>query len=148
MENLTIKFIIIIPRSRRFASYYINDSDEVHVLKYDNLFKFLVSLLPKRSTIINQLLYAFRNFIVNIEKSQVYELSFNSEIEIQKLKEKHRKFDYKKIEKKKRKEKELSIDKVIENIALKWRLPKKMHRTGLKRDLDKKMKKIDIKKIL
>lgn len=118
MDNTVIKYIFIFPRNKRYVSYLINNSNELHALKYENMYKFLCKYINPPNTIkVRKLLYSFRKIFVDIENQEIIELTIDQENEIKKIKDKHFKFDLNKIIKDIYKLKDKNIDNDIKKYS-------------------------------
>lgn len=75
MSKNNIQFFTILPHSEFFITYFINDSKEPHIKSIKDMEKELVNLLgAKHFSYINDLLYSFQSFLVDVEKKTIIEL--------------------------------------------------------------------------
>jgi len=94
LKNPNIKFVFVLPRNKFYCSYTLNDNTELHSKKYDDMYQFLVNLLPKKSNEINKLLlYLHKPFFVDIINNKVEELKFDFTQELSKLRGKLRSYN-------------------------------------------------------
>lgn len=77
-DKNSIQTILVVPRNSLYARYVINNGSP-HVMKYRDLEKFLIELLPRLSWIIRKYLYTFTNFILFVQEEQVEKLEFDFE---------------------------------------------------------------------
>ena len=85
MSEQTIKFIFVQPRNKFYAQYMINDNQEVHTMKYDDLFNFIVKMIPSQSGQLRDMFDRFRSFFVSVEDGVIEELIFDFPTERKKL---------------------------------------------------------------
>jgi hypothetical protein len=64
METEGIDSVIVIPRTKKYANFYLNGTNEPHTLTYDDLFDYLTSLDKNSTAQIAQFISESRMFIL------------------------------------------------------------------------------------
>lgn len=123
MEN--IKIIYILPRSKTYCRYAINDG-EVHSKRYEDLREFLITLAPSLSTELTEKIHSFSYFILFVEEKKIVDLVNDPQDTIDSIKQTFKNFDPKKIYKFMRSNKKEPLDTIRHTNAiikkfLKWR---------------------------
>ena len=77
-DGIAIATVIVIPRNKNYGRYIINEGS-VHTMKYEALEKFLIGLLPEKSTQILRYLRTFRHFMIVVPEREIYEFTFDFE---------------------------------------------------------------------
>ena len=95
--NPTIKYILVVPRNKRYCSYHINDNiRDKHSMKYEDLYLFISSMLkPPSTAILHELIYSYKHIFVDVLNNTVVELDPKAEKYHIDIKE----FSFQKIEK-------------------------------------------------
>ena len=75
-EETSIESIVVIPRNKDYAAYYINDGSK-HTMRYSDLRKFLIKLVPIKPREITDLTTRFANFLVLPKEQEIIELAFD-----------------------------------------------------------------------
>lgn len=105
-----IQFITVIPQNQFFFHFFINDSEEFHSKTLKEGEDYLKAFLPiKKRLYLNELLYSFIPFVLDIENGDLIELSLDKAKELRLLK-KQLKNEVPSIEKEKSKETIYSFD--------------------------------------
>jgi hypothetical protein len=73
-QDLTIKSITAVPRSKNFYNFFINGTDEKRSMKLESLAEFITKLCPIVGGKARIMIYEFRPFYVEIETSALLEL--------------------------------------------------------------------------
>ena len=94
MEN--IKIIYVLPRSKTYCRYAINDG-EVHSKRYEDLREFLITLVPSLSTELTETIHSFSYFILFVEEKKIVNLVNDPQDIITSIKQTFKNFDPKKI---------------------------------------------------
>lgn len=75
-DRTSIETIVVIPRNKDYAAYYINDGSK-HTMRYRDLRKFLIKLVPIKPREITDLTTRFANFLVLPKEQEIIELAFD-----------------------------------------------------------------------
>jgi len=94
MDN--IKIICILPRSRKYCRYVINDG-EVHSKKYEDLRKFLISLAPTLAFEITRKIQTFSYFLLLVEEQQIIDLAVDIRDRVDQIKKTFKNFNIEKV---------------------------------------------------
>jgi hypothetical protein len=73
-QDLTIKSITVVPRSRNFYNFFINGTNEKRSMKLESLADFITKLCPAVGGKARIMIYEFRPFYVEIETDTLLEL--------------------------------------------------------------------------
>jgi hypothetical protein len=87
-KSLLIYTIVINPRTKDYAQYTINES-QIHTMRYDKLYEYLISLVPEKILEINILIGEKVPFLVLVQDKQVIKLNIDKEKELNEYKEKY-----------------------------------------------------------
>ena len=87
MDN--IHYITIIPKTQYTAHYYLNDSQEAHAKRLEDLKEFIFTFLDRKLyyKTIDDLIYTFIPFIIDIENKIISELKSDLKEDFKELKE-------------------------------------------------------------
>ncbi|KKK65990.1 hypothetical protein LCGC14_2968580 [marine sediment metagenome] len=89
-----IKFLFILPRNKHHCQFQINNEPNLRSMTYEDMYDYILALVPTKSQeIYERLLVYHKNFFVDVIKSEIKDLTFDSNIEIKKLKESMRNFN-------------------------------------------------------
>jgi len=81
-----IKFITIIPKNQFLFKMYINDQEEGYSKSLKEGEPYLLSLLNRGDRVyLNELIYSFIPFIIDVEKKEVIELQIDKEKELEQI---------------------------------------------------------------
>jgi hypothetical protein len=93
-----IKQIVVVPRNKHYVSFMYNDDETLHTKKYDDMFKYLVALVPSQSAKIQELLLTLHEcFVLFVKEKRIEVLRFDVESELRKLRNRLRQHDLRKI---------------------------------------------------
>ncbi len=82
-----IKFLFILPRNKHHCQFQINNEPNLRSMTYEDMYDYILALTPTKSQeIYERLLVYHKNFFVDVIKSEIKDLIFDSDIEIKKLK--------------------------------------------------------------
>ncbi len=83
-----ISYITIIPKTQYTALYYLDASLEAHAKRLEDLKDFIFTLINRKKyyQIIDELIYTFIPFIIDIENQTISELGSDLEENFQQLK--------------------------------------------------------------
>lgn len=102
-KKSSIDTILVIPRNRRYASYFINGNEEEHAMPYDEMQEYLINLVPQEAKTIIEYIHSFFNFIVFVNYGVVERLIPEPKDQIVNLKKVQKKALSTKIQDKKKK---------------------------------------------
>jgi len=88
-----IEYVLVIPRTVRYVNYLINDSPEMHSKKNNDMYSFLVNLVPSKAKEIKHLLSIFHSMIVKVTTEEIQELVFSYTDHAEELRRKVRQFN-------------------------------------------------------
>ena len=78
MENtdpdLIVKTLVVVPRSKRFCNFFINDTNEKRSMKHEEISKYITKLCPAVGGKARAMIYEFRPFYIEIETETIQEL--------------------------------------------------------------------------
>lgn len=85
--NDNIQYITILPGNQYSFHYLINDQDEVHSYKLSKGEQFVLQFISKKHrTYINELLYSFIPFVIDIENKSIIELEIDKQVALSEIK--------------------------------------------------------------
>jgi hypothetical protein len=73
-QDLIIKFITAVPRSKNFYNFYINGTNEKRSMKLHDLAEFITKLCPTVGGRARMMIYEFRPFYMEVETKTLLEL--------------------------------------------------------------------------
>jgi hypothetical protein len=73
-QDLTIKSITAVPRSKNFYNFFINGTNEKRSMKLESLAEFVTKLCPVVGGKARIMIYEFRPFYVEVETETLLEL--------------------------------------------------------------------------
>jgi hypothetical protein len=73
-QDLTIKSITAVPRSKNFYNFFINGTNEKRSMKLEGLAEFVTKLCPAVGGRAKIMIYEFRPFYVEVETETLLEL--------------------------------------------------------------------------
>lgn len=87
METL-FHYITVIPQNQFFFNFFLDDKEELHSKTLKEGEVFLQTFIPKQAWFqLNELLYSFIPFFIDIEKGELVELTIDREKELKLIKE-------------------------------------------------------------
>lgn len=77
--NKDIEFIVVLPYTDKRVKFQLDGYEETYSKKIEDMIKYINSYVPYKINILNDLLWTFRPFLVDIENQTIEELEENIE---------------------------------------------------------------------
>ena len=75
------------PRNKLVAQFQLNNEPNIRSMRYDDLYDYLINLLPSKSKeIYDYLIVYHKSFFLDIIKGEIKDISFDTNKEVQELK--------------------------------------------------------------